>query len=275
MTSPIKSRLFCTALLLSSLQFGFAQSQTSATTFSFGLPLTPVWDVSGYYDLTNHMQGAKLRPMDIIFSGVGIGLDAHGRLQGAGTMVVRVGDDYVGGDYKISGTVSGGGAKTKAVFSLRFKGNGTVAGVLTVCNISAKYNLVVDPVGRNLVGTITGNANFSSLGSGKLNSPIILPLPGGVDGGWSIVLDVFPFGNKISGTGVILVNSLTNAPQTALATKANGSLPKQDTRAKMKVAGYGNSSGTQVNMQFIPLLGATNLIATVSGKVLGQKVKNY
>ena len=274
MLSLLKHGLICTGLLLSSLQFGVAQSQATPTTFSFGPPLNPVWDISGYYQITNHMQGSKLRPMDIVFSGLGIGLDGHGHVQGAGTMIVPVGDDYVGGDYKVSGNVSGGGAKTKAVFSVHFKGNGMVAGVLTICNISAKYNLTVDPVGLNLVGTITGNASFSNLGSGKLNSPVILPLPGGTDGGWSIVLDVFPFGNKISGTAVILVDSATNAPQTTLATKANGNLPKQDTRAKVKVSGYGNSGGSQVTMQFIPDFGATNLIATVNGKVLGQKVKN-
>ena len=273
MTSLIKTRLFCSALLLASLQFGFTQSQ-GTTTFSFGPPLTPVWDLSGTYQITNHLQGAKLRPMNIVFNGLVISHDAHGHLVGSDTIVVPVGDDYVGGDYKVSGTVSGGGLKTRANFSVHFKGNGMVAGVLTTCNISAKYNLVVDPVGLNLVGTITGNANFSNLGSGKLNAPFSLPLPGGADGNWQIVLDVFPFGTKISGTSIILVDSSTNAPQTTLATKANGNLPKQDTRAKVKLSGYGNSGGTQVTMQFIPNFGATNLIATVNGKVLGQKVKN-
>ena len=60
MTSPMKNRLFCTALLLSSLQFGFGQTQSETATFSFGPPLTPVWDISGYYTLTNHLQGATI-----------------------------------------------------------------------------------------------------------------------------------------------------------------------------------------------------------------------
>ena len=47
MISPLKNGLVCTGLLLSSLQFGFAQSQATTTAFSFGPPLTPVWDLSG------------------------------------------------------------------------------------------------------------------------------------------------------------------------------------------------------------------------------------
>ena len=273
MTSPIKNRLFCAALLLCSLQFGFAQNQANLTTFSFGPPANPVWDISGVYQITNHMQGAKIRPMDIVFNGLALGVDAHGHVQGSGTILVLVGDDVVGGDYRVTGNVTGGGSKTRVNLSIRFKGNGIVAGVLPTCNISAKYNLAVDPVGKTMVGKTTGNAQFAHLGGSTLKSDISLPLPPGVNGGWNVTLDVFPFGTKLSGTAVVLVNN-TNAPSTTLATKANGNLPKQSTMAKVKLSGYGFSAGTQINMTFTPILGATNLTATVKGKVLGQNIKN-
>jgi hypothetical protein len=243
----------------------------SSTTFSFGPPVTSVWDVSGAYQITNHMQGAKLQPRDIVFKDVALAVDAHGHLQGSRTIQVLVGDDTVGGDYKLSGTVTGGGTKTRVNFSIRFKGNGVVSGVLTTCNISAKYNLEVDPVGLTLVGRTSGGAHFSNLGSGSFKSDISLPLPSSVDGGWNVTLDIFPFGTKLSGTAVVLVD---NIPSTTLATKANGNLPKQSTTAKVKLSGYGNSAGTQLNLEFTPILGATNLLATVKGKVLGQNVKN-
>lgn len=269
MTSPMKNRLFCAGLLLSSLQFGF--SQTLTNTFYFGPPLTPVWDISGVYQITNLMQGAKIQPMVIIFNALTMGEDSHGKLTGGGTILVPVGEDVVGGDYKLTGNITGGGAKTTVKFNVHFKGNGIVAGVATTCNINATYKLTVNPQGTNLVGTTTGNVNFSKLGSGSLKGPNILALPAGADGGWNVTLDVIPFNRKLSGTAVIQVDSI---PATVLATKANGNLPSSSASAKMHLSGYGNSGGTQLDMQFIPILGATNLAATINGKILGQKVKN-
>jgi len=243
----------------------------SSTTFSFGPPITPVWDVSGTYQITNCLQGAKLQPRDVVFNGVALGVDAHGHMQGSGTILVRVGDDPVEGDYKVSGNVTGGGTSTHVNFSIRFKGNGVVAGVLTTCNISAKYNLKVNPAGLTLVGTSSGSAHFSNLGGGSLKSDISLPLPPAVDGGWMVTLDIAPFGTKLFGTARVLVD---NTPVTTLATKVNGNLPKHSTTATVKLSGYGNSAGTQLNLEFTPILGATNLPATLKGKVLGQNVKN-
>jgi O-glycosyl hydrolase len=243
----------------------------SGTTFYFGPPATPVWDVSGTYRITNHMQGAKLQPLDIVFKDVALAVDARGHLRGSGTIQVLVGEDTVAGDYKLSGTVTGGGAKTRVNFSIKFKGKGVVSDVLTTCTISAKYNLNVESIGLTLVGKTSGSVHFSNRGSGSLKSDISLPLPSGVDGGWHVTLDIYPVGTKLSGTAVVLVD---NTSSSTLATKATGSLPKQSTAAKVKLAGYGYSAGTRINLQYTPILGATNLLSTVTGKVLGQNVKN-
>jgi len=270
MTNLIKNRLFCAALLLSSLQVGFAQSQTNVPTFSFGLPLTPVWDISGSYYITNHLQGATIRPLDIVFRGIDLSVDAHGKVLGTGTTIVLVGDDYVGGDYKISGNMNGGGLKTRANFSIHFKGNGIVAGVSTTCNISANYKLEVNPVGLNMVGTTSGSANFSHLGGGKLKSPISLPLPPGVDGGWNVTLDIAPFKN-LAGTATIIVD---HNPGTVLTSKLTGNVSKRPPVAKVKLSGTGYSAGTQLNLNFTANIVATNQLASVKGKILGQKVQN-
>jgi hypothetical protein len=65
-----------------------------------------------------------------------------------------------------------------------------------------------------------------------------------------------------------------NIPSTTLATKATGTLPKQSATAKVKLSGYGNSAGTQINLQFAPISGATDVLSTMKGKVLGQNVKS-
>jgi hypothetical protein len=269
----MKNRLFCAALLLSSLQFGLAQSTTNLTTFSFGLPLVPVWDVSGTYQITNYMQGVKFAPTVIVFNDLGLDVDAKGKLQGPATIIVSFGDDMVGGDCKVSGKITGGGTKTKVKFTIQLKnGNGNVAGVQTTCNINATYDLTINPAGTNMVGTTTGNAHFSSLGSGSLKGPVSMALPAGVDGGWNVAMDVIPFNRKLSGSAIVTVNNPVSP--FPLNAKANGNLPSNSSSAKMKLTGYGNSAGTQLNMQFVPIFGATNLAATINGKVLGQKVKN-
>ncbi len=275
MTSPIKNRLFATTLLLSSLQFSVAQANTNFLTFIFGPPVAPVWDVSGSYQITNHMQGAKLRPMDIVFPGLALSVDAKGKIVGgADTIVAYVGDDYVGGDYKVNGKISGGGDKTEVDFTIKFKGNGIVAGVATKCNINAKYNLTVLPGALAMAGKTTGNAHFSNLGDGDLKSDIILPLPPGVDGGWTVKMDIYPFGNKISGSAVILVDNTPTNNVTTWNMKVSGSVPKQSVVAKTKLSGWGNSAGTKLDLDFTPIFGVTNLPSKMSGKVLGQKVKN-
>jgi hypothetical protein len=131
-------------------------------------------------------------------------------------------------------------------------------------------------VNRALVGKGSGSANFSHLGNGNLKSAFSMPLPAGVDGGWTAVLDVIPFSKKLSGSAVISVNNspspIDKAPQTVLATKLTGNL--KGAVYKTKLSGYGFSSGTTLNLDFTPLAGTTNQVGRINGKVLGQKVKN-
>jgi hypothetical protein len=276
MTSSNRIRLIGTALLLASLQLG--RSQPLTNTFYFGpsfTPPTPAWDISGVYQITNHLESHTIRPMDIVFNQIGLDVDAHGKLQPLGnpTVLVQVGDDMIGGDYKVAGMMSGGGANTHANFSIRFKGSGTVGGVATTCNITANYNLRVNPADLTLVGKTTGSVNFSHLGTGRFNSNITLPLPPGADGGWNLTLDLVPFKTKLSGTAVVLVDTWTNTPSATLATRANGTAAKSGV-VNVNLTGYGHSAGTQINMQLKPVVGTTNVVTKVNGRVLGQRVKN-
>jgi hypothetical protein len=273
MTSPIKNRLLGTVLLLSSLQFGFAQSNT--LTFVFGPPLTPVWDISGIYQITNFMQGPKFAPTRVVFHDLAIGVDAKGKIIGtANTMVGFVGDAYIGGDYKVSGKVSGGGTKTQVKFTVKYKGNGIVAGVASNFKINATYNLTVLPEALKMGGKVTGNAHFSSLGDGDLKGDLVLDLPPGADGHWSALMQLVGFKNDLSGSAQVLVDSTPTNSATILNTKVSGNWPKNSVTAKTKLSGTGNSQGTKLNLEFVPFYGETNTPSKVNGKVLGQNVKN-
>ncbi len=156
-------------------------------------------------------------------------------------------------------------------FSIKFKGTGFVSGVPTTCSISAKYNLEVNSTSLTLAGKASGSVRFPNSGTGSLKSDISLPLPSGVDGGWNVTLDIQPVGTRLSGAAVVLVD---NRPSTTLTTKATGSQPRQSAMAKLRLSGSGSSAGTLINLQFTPIAGATNLLHTVKGKVLGQTVRN-
>ena len=270
MTSPTKHRLFLAAVALLALQPAFAQTNVPDF-FAFGPPLAPVWDLTGTYDITNHMQAAAVQPTEIVFKQVVLTTDGHGKIRGSDTIIVTVGDGAVGGVYRASGKISGGGEKTRVNLAIRFTGKGTVAGVFTSCSISANYNLTVNPLTKTLVGQASGSASFSQLGNGSLKSDFSLPLPPGVDGNWGVTLDVIPFGNKISGSGLI---SVENHPPSTLTAKATGNLSKQSGTVKLKLSGTGFSSGTQLKLEFLPAVGADNQRVSINGKVLGQKVEN-
>jgi hypothetical protein len=247
-----------------------SQPPAGTNTFFFGPPATPVWDMSGTYLITNHVQGAKIPLLEIVFSELALSVDGRGKLQGTGPVLVQVGDDVVGGDYKVSGNMTGGGTQTRVNFTIKFNGNGTVAGVATACKITAKYNLKVNPANLTLVGKTTGSAQFSNLGNGQLKSDIVLHLPPGVDGSWNVTLDDVILGNKLGGTAVVWVD---NNPPTTLDTKLTGKV-SQSAASKVKLTGQGFGSGTKLNMEFTRVPGATNQFAAVKGKVLGQNVKN-
>jgi hypothetical protein len=270
MTSPAKPRVFFAAVALLSLQLSFAQTNVPDF-FAFGPPSAPVWDLTGTYDITNQMQAATIQPTEIVFKQVTLNVDGHGKISGSDNIIVLVGDGAVGGGYRASGKISGGGTKTRVNLSIRFTGNGTVAGVFTSCNLSANYNLTVNPVSRTLVGKASGSARFSHLGNGSLKSDFSMPLLPGVDGSWNVTLDVIPFGNKVSGSGLVEV---ANTPPSTLSTRATGNLSKQTGKVKVKLSGSGFSSGTQLKLEFLPVLGADNQFVNIDGKVLGQKVKD-
>jgi hypothetical protein len=274
MTHPIKNRLIGTVLLLGSLQFGFAQSQSNTLTFAFGPPLTPVWDISGTYQITNRLEGDAFLPKKVIFRDLLLSVDAKGKVQGAGTIRTWVDEDWTAGDYRASGKVSGGGEKTQVQFTIKYKGQGVVEGVSTTCKASVIYQLTIQPGELAMAGKENGKAQVSNLFGGEISSSITLPLPPGADGGWNVQLELANAQKKLSGAAVVSVNSTPTNATTTLATKVSGNAPSQPGRLEMKLSGYGYSSGTKLNLEVTPTVEWTNLTGRVDGKVLGQNVKN-
>jgi hypothetical protein len=186
-----------------------------------------------------------------------------GRLVGSGTGMVFAGDSVVAGDYRVSGRIYRSSGVTRAVFSVKVKGEDLVAGVLTSFSISANYDLVVSPAGMN--GSVSGKAKFDQLGKADIRSYASVPLPGGVDGRWFLQMDVLPV-VKLGGSGHLFLSN--GRP---LETKLTGTYSPASDHSQVRLTGVDSSKGTSLLLSFTTEDSADDV--GISGTILGQKVQ--
>lgn len=220
----------------------------------------PVYDLTGTYRIDQDFFAGG-NPTRLTFS-MAIQQDASGRLQGSGPTVVRLGDDYFLGEFTVKGRISGGGKRTRAALVARVQETDLAPGVKPSFSISVRYDLEVKPEG--LKGTARGQARFAQAGSGRIKSTIPgVPLPPGMDGSWSVQMDIPPF-TKFSGTGAILLSN-----GRTLQASLSGSSAAFSDLSSVKLAGTSADRGNTVRLSFYP---QTRTLQKLSGKVLGQTV---
>lgn len=211
-------RYLLISALLFSLRVCHAQSSnvTGTVTFSFGdTPATQLWDLSGGYSLNlviNQHNGIQV-PLQLNFNLVE---DARGNLTAppGDFQALTFGDSAPAlftVSYTITGKVTGSGGAARARFTIRMTGNGTVGGI-TVNSMSAI--LVVDAQPNAEDGLLHGPARFSAKFSNGVEGvsgtigDIATALPAGVDGTWTLTLQVAAF-NSLSGSAVVATSSRT------------------------------------------------------------------
>lgn len=236
---------------------------------------TPVYDLTGYYDLDQSIEGAGGTLTDLSFS-VYLNNGPGGALTGTGTALVTLADGEVApfaASYVATGRVSGGGNNPVHVtLTVRLVGNDTVVGIPdTRIRITVTYNLTVDPVGLALNGSAKGSLSLGG-DSARINSAVgPFALPSGADGTWSVQMSIVPL-NRLDGTGVITVGSGLNAnAQTigrVLQTGLTGSYSVQTGVSRVTLNGLGFSRGSSLKLNFF----SDGSIESFSGTILGQKV---
>src|SRR5690242_18227327 len=153
MTNLIRNPLRFIALLALSCNFCFAQPSGQ---FSLDFDSsTPLIDMNGVFSVTDQIIGAGDQPITLNYS-VELTHAGNGALRGIpnGTALVQIGDaDFVAAFYRASGRVSGGGSTPITVFlTVNLRGEGPVAGVETVFNITIAYKLTFNPESGALEG---------------------------------------------------------------------------------------------------------------------------
>jgi hypothetical protein len=271
MMTAIKNRLWL-ALFLGGLSTSVAQP-AGRIGFDFDTSTYPVWDVSGSYLFDQPIEGTAQVPMQYA---VDLVLDGSGRVRGSGSTMVQIGADTVYASYKVNGSVSGSGNDTRVNFSVRLNGQDWFQGVARKFNISVQYKLAIQSQTLLLVGTAKGNSNISGVGGGKIDSDVSMPLPFGVDGSWSVVVDLLPL-KPISGTGEIQVSAF-HSPETpggwptdrVLPVTAKGNYKSSSDTTTLQLKGTEEAKGTTLNFKFSSGMAVPQ---QTSGKILGQKVK--
>jgi hypothetical protein len=262
MTSAIKSREWMPAVLLASLYLCLVEQALAApVSFSISSSSAPVYDLTGSYrfDQQSFAAGGIRAGLSLSLS---VTQDATGRLQGSGLTSVGIGDESYPATYLVTGKVSGGGKVTRATLVARLQGQDPAGDVDPSLAISVQYNLVVSR--GALKGTARGSAELPKLGSGSIRSLISgVPLPAGVDGSWSVQMDMLALskpggtGSIIFPNGRILQTSLAGSPSTPLGLE------------RIRLSGTNGNEGSRLNINFFP---RTSALQSLSGRILGQTV---
>jgi hypothetical protein len=267
MSNTIKSRFFFVAVLLSFVSFCIADAPSGIVSFSFDNTQAPVWDLSGGLQIEQQMLGAGDVEVPVVYS-VEITHDAKGKLSGSGFTILNVGTSFVAAEYNVTGKTSGGGSKAnRAVFTVRLSGDDVIAGVQTKFNMTIRYDLEADAGALSLVGTARGNAKFSELSSGRIESDVTLALAPGMDGSWTVNMDIVPL-KKLGGSASIILSN-----GRVLPAQLSGSYSSSSGVSKVKLTGVNEGKGTSVNLKFFNSEEEGIALDSMNGKILGQGVQ--
>lgn len=262
-------RVLLLCLIAGSIQLCRAQAPLGEIDFSFDSGVLPLWDLSGTFQPTNGTLRAVGGQQVPFISAVDLTHDGHGRLKGAGTTALGIGNDFVAADYKASGRVSGSSASPRVTLVTRFRGNGTVSGANTTFSISVNYHLTVNAADGTLTGTARGEAKFSNFGGTRIVGNVDVPIASGTNASWILQLNTTPLG-RVAGTGNILM-----ADSRVLSGNVKGSFSARSNLTKMKFSGINDAKGSTLNVS-VASSGDTNQpnqLVSLRGKVLGQTLR--
>jgi Cytochrome c554 and c-prime len=261
MTSPMKAVLRGGLLLLASFAVGFAAPASSSSVGFFIDSTTPVYDLTGSYQIDQQILGPGRSPENLSL-GMALTQDSRGRLQGSGSATVFLGGEIYSASYAVSGRLAGGGKATRAHLVARWNLQQADAAGNPPTTILVQYNLKVTPSG--LAGTAKGNVKFANHSRRRINSRISdLPLPAGVDGSWRVQMD-FSASNASAGAGEILLPNGRN-----VAVNLARGMASARGIERIKLLGASADRGNVLNVQ---LASQTAALQSLSGRILGQSV---
>jgi hypothetical protein len=285
----MKNRLLFLPALLLSFPLALAQAPSGSISFTFDRSTFPVWDFTGAYEFTNQQVagvGGTLLPLSFAAS---MTQDLAGRLSGSGTTMVTLGQDVVAANYVLEGTVSSSGNATRATFTVSLAGDGLdiIAGEPRSYNISLAYNVKVDPdtlvwVASGRGAAVRGSLEIAGVGGGRViqgDDVTIAALPPGVDGGWSVNMDILAL-SRLAGTATIVIDSAAPPDQAvflpvSLILNANlvGEYKPSVGSSRIDLTGMADSQPATLQLTLVKNLVTGEMqLGRIAGRILGQPV---
>jgi hypothetical protein len=272
MTTSTKCRLLFAVLLLFAIPVCFSQQAPSGEVdFSFNSSNAPaVYDLTGAYTLSQNVQGVggTTVPLSI---GVTLIQNSRGVIKGSGITTATLGSGTTAstfaGFYNANGRITSLADGTRrANLNVHMHNTDIVAGVRSSFNISAHYVLDVTPDGFS--GSVRGSAQFSGLGSGRIDSPVAAPLPPGIDGSWGVSMNILPLG-KLTGTASITVSNSVFGP---LQMRLSGRFDQTTGLSIVNLNGIKGAQGNNLHMEFFIDTNSVPTLSSMHGRIMGQQV---
>jgi hypothetical protein len=269
-------RVFFAPAILMVAQLCFGQLPSGRVTIAFDRSNVPVWHIAGPYGFQHDAVAFGSTDLTVAY-GLTIEQDERGRLDGEGQTILQIGADFVAADYKVSGRISTHDGNARAVFSIKLSGTDTIGGARHSFSVSLKYDCAVDAEDLVLTGVARGSVSVGGVGGAKIEEPITLPLPPGVNGSWSVIMDIIAL-KKIAGSGVISISRYLSPDIPAgepvtldLPADLNGSFSESKNLTRLRVTGKDQGKGNSVQMELGNEDGPV-VILSLRGTVLGQKI---
>jgi hypothetical protein len=222
--------------------------------FNYAFKNTPLWDVSGIYTnnlVTNDVVIAEFQ------------LAANGQITGTRTEVYNDGTDSAEGTASILGRVF----DKAATVGFRFNWKGVYTGVSggIVANANMRDTVVVVPSTLTVTDVESGRVCAFGGKCERVTQSVSLPLPAGMNGDWTLDLNIVTNGNKRAGTG-----TLTLSNGRVLTYQIVGSYNAKSQLSKLKLVGESEATGSSLSLT---THGAGMNLTGLKGKVLGQTLK--
>ncbi len=219
-----------------------------------------IWDLSGSYS-------GEFFDFDLTYD---IFQDGKGKITGSQHVVC---DGYLDGyyvdmefDLDIKGKIKQKNGVATVKINTKIKGTADVPYEdIWGAKMSGKQKITatIDPDSLTLIGTIQEKVSIKGH-SIKETDNFSLPLPSGMDGTWSLEIDVNDDGKNMVGNSQMELSNGEIRPFSA-----KGKYKAKTNETKFTLKGTGNASGCKLS----PVINeGTGDVSSIKGKVLGQKI---
>ena len=211
-----------------------------------------LWDVTGAYATT--VSGDPLS-LDLVH-------DAKGRVTGTATLTVNTGTALVPVTMPIRGSVRGSAGVLAVTLALEG------ADAARTVRVSLSFRLALEPVARQLTGTVSGSRTANGTTTPVPSQPVTLAIPAPMDGTWTLRLDLVLGDRSIRGTALLTLSNGVGYVHTVGGTYA-------DQAAILTLSGrpgYPALMGSRITTTLAPLEGAPPQMTAFSGTFYGQTI---